>query len=69
SEKVNVIRQSDNLLLPQKYVAEIREHPDGRVEYAIQFVGRDEGKEPTWLKTASVRSARKAIKKAIREHV
>jgi len=50
------------------WVAEIRKNPCGKVEYAIQFVGHDEGKDATWRETATVRTARKAIKSAVKLH-
>ena len=68
NNKVEVIRLSDNLLKPDKWVAEIHKHPNGNVFYAVQFVGRDEGTEPTWHKVKSVRAARNAIKLATKEN-
>ena len=65
---IEVTRCSDNLLAPKEWVAEIRKHPGGKVEYAIQFVGQDEGKDATWRETATVRTARKAIKSAVKLH-
>jgi len=66
---IDVIRMSDNLLAPKAWVAEIRKHPDGRVEWALQFVGKDEGRKATWRWTKDVRAARKAIKSAIKLHL
>lgn len=68
SDKIEVIRLSDNLLRPEKWVAEIHHHPDGKVEYAVQFVGRDEGTEPIWHNSKTIRDARKAIKSEIRSN-
>jgi hypothetical protein len=60
----NVTRLSDNLMAPKAWVAEIHEYAEGTVRYAVQFVGQDEGKAPTWRQAATVRAARKAIKTA-----
>jgi hypothetical protein len=59
---VGITRLSDNLIEPKVWVAEIRNHPGGKVEYAVQFVGQDEDKPACWIQTATVRTARKAIK-------
>jgi hypothetical protein len=66
---IEVTRSSDNLRDPKVWVAEIQKHPGGRVEYAIQFVGRDEGKMAAWIETATVRTARKAIKAAVKSYI
>ncbi len=68
-DRIEVIRLSDNLLRPEKWVAEINKHPTGRVEWAIQFVGQDERNPATWRDTATIRTARKAIKSAIKLHL
>ena len=64
--RVTITRLSDNLLTPQVYVAEIRKWRDEFVEYAVQFVGRDEGKLCTWHEAASVREARAAVQAAVK---
>ncbi len=66
---MEVIKLSDNFFNPQVYVAEI--HVDKTapfVEFAVQMVGRDEGKTPTWIQVKSVKLARKAIKEMVREY-
>jgi len=68
SDKIDVIQSSDNLLRPKKWVSEIRKYPDGRVEYAVQFVGIDEGSEPTWHNAATVSEARKSIKAKVKKN-
>ena len=62
SDMIKVTRSSDNLLRPEKWVSEIHQYPDGHVEYAVQFVGRDEGVPAIWHSVKTVREARKAIK-------
>ena len=67
--KMEVIKLSDNLFEPQVYVAEI--HVDKTapfVEFAVQIVGRDEGKSPTWIQVKSVKLAKKAIKEMVKEY-
>jgi hypothetical protein len=65
---IEVTRLSDNLIAPKKWVAEIRKHPCGRVEFAVQFVGQDEGKDAMWRETATMRTARKHIKRDVKQH-
>jgi hypothetical protein len=62
--RTEITRLSDNLLAPKVYVAEIRQHSDGRVDWAIQFV--NDAQPTLWRETKSVRTARKAIKAAVR---
>ena len=69
TQRTEITRLSDDLLAPKVYVAEIREPPFGLfglVEYRIAFVGQDEGRQVPWRKTTTVRTARKAIKAAVR---
>ena len=62
---VKVIRLSDNLLDPKEWVAEIRT-TNGKTEWAVQFVGRDEGRDAVWRHSPSVASARKAVAAAVK---
>jgi hypothetical protein len=67
--KMEVIKLSDNLFEPQVYVAEI--HIDKTapfIEYAVQIVGRDEGKSPTWIQVKTVALAKKAIKETVKAY-
>ena len=64
--KAKITRLSDNLLTPQVYVAEIIPGDDGLTYWAVQYVGRDEGKLCTWHEAASVREARAAVKAAVK---
>jgi len=64
--RTEITRLSDDLLNPKVYVAEIRRPPFGLAEYRIAFVGKDEGRPAPWRKTATVRTARKAIKSAVK---
>ena len=60
------IKLSDNLFDPKLYVAEIRIHSvPKRIEFAVQMVGRDEGKPPTWIEIKSVALARRQIKEMV----
>ena len=68
---IEVTRCSDNLLAPTTWVGEIRKHPGKaprRVEYAVQFVGQDEGKAAEWHEAKTVATARKAIKDAVKAY-
>ena len=56
---------SDNLMDPKVYVAGIVESPTGAVWWFIRFVDSPI-KVADWHKTKSVRTARKAIKAAVR---
>lgn len=58
--KVRVVRLSDNLLAPRRYVAEIRRYGPGDVEYGWQRVGE---KRATWRRAKTVAEARAAIRR------
>ena len=64
--KVAITRLSDNLTAPQVYVAEIIPGDDGLTYWAVQYVGRDEGKMCVWHEAASVREARVAVRAAVK---
>lgn len=60
-----VVRMSDSLLNPKKYVAEIHNFPNGMAEFAVQFVGKE--KHEGWMPAASEAEAREKIKAILAE--